>query len=454
MSQHPSPPRSFASNLRYDPAYGERCVQALETALAHTPAYAGWRRFDPGPQVDVFTRLAALPALTKGDLRAYGPHGVVPEERDLDAALARGEVALVTTSGTTSDRVTNVWCQSWWDASEQASWQLNAHTRSLRHGLEREAILTSPWCAGFPCEEGYLPAERRRDGRFLYLSERSNPSTWTDALLDRMVAELNAFRPATLEANPSFLARLARHIVRHGSDVHQPTAIVLTYENPSALHRRQIAQAFAAPIVSSYGSTEAGYVFVECEAGSMHQVCAACHVDYLPLQLAHGGRELGRILVTTFHDPWRALLRFDIGDVVRLRAESCPCGNDEGLTLLSIEGRTVNLTRTPAGRAVTQGMVDRALAAVHGLQAYQLVQTGLATYHLLWVADEDGAGVQAAAALVGLYGPAAQVTAERVGAIAPEPPGKYRLTKATWPLDADALLDGAYAPRRLQGEHR
>jgi len=474
---------SFASTLHYAPDYLQRCARALDEALFSAPAYEAWRQLDPGPASPVFSRLAALPALTKGDLRKYGPQGFVPQGRDIaeglapdtpdpvegsrglspdrvnrglapdriSRGLAAGEIELVTTSGTTDDQVTNVWYQPWWDASEAASWQLNAHARAVATGAHREAILTSPWCTGFPCEDGYLTREQRTLGRFLYLSERSDPSAWSDALMERMVDELNAFRPVVLEANPSFLARLSRYIVSRRLRVYSPKLIVLTYENPSVLHYRQIGRAFDAPIASSYGSTEAGYVFMECEAGRLHQVTASCHVDFLPFAPQHGGPDMGRILVTLFDNPWRSLVRFDVGDAVRLDTQApCPCGRHEGLTLASVEGRTANLTRTPEGQAVTQGMVDRALSAVAGLEEYQLLQIGPFAYALHFVVEGAEPHLVAGAAreaLKAVYGPAALITARPVEAIAPDPPGKYRLTRALAPPDPDALLDDKYAPR-------
>ena len=60
-----------------------------------------------------------------------------------------------------------------------------------------------------------------------------NPAEWTREHMDRMVNELNSFQPPSLEANPSFLARLARHIVSTKKRVFQPRIIVLTYEYPS-----------------------------------------------------------------------------------------------------------------------------------------------------------------------------------------------------------------------------
>jgi phenylacetate-CoA ligase len=451
MGIEASAKRSFASNLVCAPDYVKRCAKALSEALDSTPAYESWRALDPGAATDVFCRYAALPAITKRELRAFGPQGFVPHGRDIEKALGAREIELVKTSGLTGDQVTNVWYQRWWNESEAASWKLNAHTRAAAMGEHREAILTSPWCTGFPCEDDYLSRHERTLGRFLYLSERSDPSEWSEELMNRMADEINAFEPVVIEANPSFLARLSRHIIAWGLKVHAPRTIILTYENPSILHRRQIARAFGAPIASSYGATETGYVFMECEAGRLHQVTESCHVDFLPFAPKHGGPELGRILVTTFGNPWRSLVRFDVGDVARLAGESpCACGRREGLTLASIEGRTVSLTLATDGRAVTQGAVDRALADVSGLLEYQLFQTGASAYHLRFVADEvepEAIGAAALEALAALYGPEASIMAEPVRAVTPDPPGKYLLARRLEPIDPDTLLDAAYAPR-------
>ncbi len=446
---------SFVSRLRYGAGYEDRCARALEAALGSARAYEAWRALDPGPSAGVFARFAALPALTKQDLRAHGPAGFVPGGRDLDTALAAGEIELVATSGSTGDRVVNAWYQPWWDASEAASWRLNAHARAAAVGDHPEAILTSPWCTGVPCEDEYLAMHQRTLGRFLYLSERSDPSVWDAALMDRMIAELGEFKPVVIEANPSFLARLSRHIVTRGGRAHAPAIIILTYENPSILHHRQIRAAFEAPVASSYGSTETAYVFMECEAGRLHQVTESCHVDFLPFAPEHGGPDVGRILVTTFDNPWRSLVRFDVGDVVRLDGRgACPCGRDEGLTLASIEGRTIGITLTPEGGAVTQGAVDRTLGGVEGLVEYQLAQTGPAAFHLRYVPDESapaGVGRSAREALAARYGGRAVITAERVDAIRPDPPGKYKLAKRHEPIDHDALLDERFAPRVVRG---
>jgi phenylacetate-coenzyme A ligase PaaK-like adenylate-forming protein len=432
----------------YSPEYRRRCREVVDAALGEIPIYEKWAAFDVGGD-DPFARLSALPLVDKALMRKHGPACLVAPKADLSAALARGEVEIVHTSGSTGDRVSNVWCQAWWNASEQASWQLNAHARLACDGGHPEAILASPLCVGFPCEDGFLARAQRTLGRFLFLNERVDPNGWTPEHMSRMVEELNDFQPAVLEGSPSYLGHLCRFAARGKAAIHSPELIVLTFENASILHRRQIQAVFDSPIASSYGATEAGYVFMECECGRLHQNTAFCHVDFIPFSSSQGGPEIGSILVTTFRNPWRVLLRFDIGDVVRLAKEPCPCGRRAGLTLAGIEGRAVNLTVTPEGCAVTQDEVDRAVGGLPGIDEYQLVQVSERGYCLKFIcqaADERSIASRLRSVLAAIYGKNAQICLERVASIALDPPGKYRLAKPLIPVNPRAFWDPRYAP--------
>ena len=231
-----------------------------------------------------------MPALTKKDIREHSLQETLPEGTDIDRAIAGGQIALVQTSGTTDDKITNIWNQQWWDASERSSWKLNSWINRIATGDHREAILVNPKNVGIISDEVDLTMEKRRLSRFLYLNEKTDPSSWTPALMDRMIEELNIFQPAVLEANPSYLARLCRYITTKNKTAFQPGTIVFTYEYAAGLHYRQIRQVFQVPIVSSYGTTETGYVFMQCEQGKLHQNSEFCRVDFQPFKTEHGGR--------------------------------------------------------------------------------------------------------------------------------------------------------------------
>jgi phenylacetate-coenzyme A ligase PaaK-like adenylate-forming protein len=214
----------------------------------------------------------------------------------------------------------------------------------------------------------------------------------------------------------------------HDRQVTQPSLVVLTYENPSLLARRAIRRAFCGPVVSSYGSTEAGYVFMECEHSKLHQVSETCHVDLEPFGHTRDGREVSRVLVTTFDNPWRVLLRFDLGDLALRSSEPCACGRTHGVVLDSIEGRVEAVTRAVDGGTVTPGDLDRALLRVPGIFDYHLTQRGPREFSMSVIADTRGAerlAPRATDALRGQYG-AAAFDVQVMESIPPGPSGKFK----------------------------
>ena len=394
-----------------------------------------------------------MPALTKKDIREHSPQEILPEGTDIDLGIASGEIALVATSGSTEDKIINIWNQKWWDESERNSWKFNSCLNRIATGDHREAILVNPKNVGIISDEVDLPLKKRRIARFLYLNEKTDPTAWTPALIDRMIEELNIFQPAILETNPSYLARLCRYITAHDKTVFQPQIIVFTYEYPAGFHYRQIRQVFHVPIASSYGTTETGYVFMQCEKGKFHQNSEFCRVDFQPFKKGQGGPYLGRILVTPFNNPWNYYLRFDTGDIVHLEESGkCACGRNAGIILSSVNGRQINLTLTCTGRLVTLFELDNALSSIEKIDAYQLIQQNNITYQLRVVSqnpDKSNLDSKITQILKTLYGNEAKIIILHEKDIAPEVSGKYLLSKVSFPLDLENYLEKGIPSRKI-----
>src|SRR5271157_4438628 len=90
----------------FPPDYFTRSSKTLDTALAQVSGYRPWKVLDPGPGYPVDIRFAAMPALTKKDIRENLPQGLMPVGRDINRGIASGEIQLVETSGATDDKVT------------------------------------------------------------------------------------------------------------------------------------------------------------------------------------------------------------------------------------------------------------------------------------------------------------------------------------------------------------
>jgi len=422
--------------------------ETLDIALNETVAYNSWRAFDLGRGRPIDERYSKMPILTKKEIRDYTPRGFVPRGRDVDCGILNQEIEFVKTSGSTGDSVTNIWNQKWWDASERESWRLNTHAANIATGDHREAILANPLNVGFISDSVELSMKERMLSRFLYLNEKTNPLTWTPEHMDRMIRELETFKPAVLEANPSLLAKLSRYMTASKKKVFQPKLVVLTYEYPSKLHYAQICKSFNSPIASSYGTTEVGYVFMQCEEGKFHQNSRSCRVDFQPLKPEHGGPSLARILVTTFDNPWYVIVRFDVGDIVHTDGEQvCACGRKSGWIISAIEGRSRNITLTSEGRVVTLRELDEAVSALHGIDEYQFTQISRNSYNIDLVsqrADKEMLDKEAKLILSRLYGEDARVTVVFKECIPYSSSGKFSLSQTLLNFSIEDFLDERY----------
>jgi phenylacetate-coenzyme A ligase PaaK-like adenylate-forming protein len=420
----------------------EKAARLLEKAMAEVPFYRDrWRRFDPGAGHSLAERYAALPALTKADMRASFPDGLVPAGTDVEQGLRENAIEYSFTSGTTGEKVINLWNQGWWHAAEAASWKLHPALADLAYPA-RQATLASSLNVGISCEED-LPMDHRIMDNLLYLNEKANILCWKDYHMERIAQELNTYRPTVLEANPSLLARCCWYWLDHGISVYAPQVITLTYELPSQVSLAAIRTVFDSPVVSSYGTTETGFVLESGPDGRYYQNTECCRVDFLPLKAQYGGPALGRLLVTTFDNPWAFILRFDVGDIVRVRPGAAG-ENGAGFVAEAVEGRAANATFTTAGGLVTTAMADAALAQVPGIRDYDLSQTEKDRYalRLKLGGNAHGAVPCAEALLRGLYGADGRYTVTVVRDLLPGPSGKYRRTHAAFAFDDWSLVEG------------
>ncbi len=405
--------------------YYRRSEETLNHALGHVRVYKEWQAFDKR-NATVDERYRALPVLTKQEIRESFPGGLVPDGLDVEDAIDGGIIDYVKTSGTTEEVVTNIWNQQWWDASEAASWKLNRHTQHLDHH-SREAQLASAFSVGYMSDKD-LSMQARMLERFLFLNEKGNANAWEEHHYERMIRELSEYAPAVIEANPSLLARLSWWASRRSIRLDSIPVVLFTYELIAGIQLRQIRKVFPVPMASSYGSTETGYVFMQCEHGTYHQNTDFCRVDFRPLKEKHGGPLKGHILVTTFGNPWTSTLRFDVGDLVSLKPEqTCPCGRKEGYMLSAIEGRTTNFTLKPDGAVVTNHQLDEALAQSPSLLDYQLHQLSEKDIRMKVIMEDssDRARSELVDIIHSIYGLSANVGIEMCKIIEPSASGKF-----------------------------
>ncbi|HUQ50615.1 MAG TPA: hypothetical protein VM692_00250 [Gammaproteobacteria bacterium] len=411
--------------MSYSRAHWGRVGEETRRMVAEVPLY----RDRPEPPADpaaVDQWLARVPAVGKRELRRGFPKSLLRAHQDLSAAMRDERVTLLATSGTTADRLQVIWEWSWWDPQEREAMRLNARIAAAMGRNEwREAVLTTPACGGGTCHFGSQTAAERSIDGILFFNESADPTHWTDGEFERMLREWCEFAPLGVEADPAYLAIMARAALKRGIRLPSPEFITLTYETTTQAMRRDIARAFDAPVFQLYGATEAGVLFMECEHGRLHPNERHSHVD---LDALPGTDGLARVLVTTLGRAWMPLLRYDIGDVVRVaKSRECACGMlSDGPLLERVEGRQSDCTDVD-GVTMTPLMLDDAIYAAVGGAESTLEQWQLAGDELLVVDPRSDSAAGVAAVVSALL--KRRIRGQRVAAIAPEASGKYRLVK-------------------------
>jgi phenylacetate-CoA ligase len=411
--------------MSYSTAHWQRVGEETRRMVAEVPLYRD-RRQPPADPAEIDQWLAAVPPVGKRELRRGFPKSLVRETQDLHAAMRNEQVTLLATSGTTADRLQVIWEWSWWDPQEREAMRLNTRiARSMARAEYREAVLTTPACGAGTCHFGSQTAAERNVDGILFFNESADPTHWTDRECERMLREWAEFAPRGVEADPAYLAIMARAALARGVRLPAPEFITLTYETTTRAMRRDIGRAFDAPVFQLYGATEAGVLFMECELGLLHPNERHSHVDLVPVS---GTGRLARVLVTTLGRAWMPLLRYDIGDIVRVaESRDCACGlRSDGPLLERIEGRSSDSTDV-GGETITPLMIDDAIHAALGSTA-TIEQWQLAGDVLLVVDPASDASAELAALAVREL-LARPIRGERVTAIAPEASGKYRLVK-------------------------
>jgi len=179
---------------------------------------------------------------------------------------------------------------------------------------------------------------------------------------------------------------------------------------------------------------------MECEQGRLHQNSAFCRADIAPLEGCEPN--VGRILATTFGNRWFPLLRFEIGDLARISPDPCPCGRSFGLTLSSIEGRSLSIFLAPGRGLVSHRQLDQAIAAVEGIDEYRLDQESPRCVRLRLVPStgrrRQSVLGEAREAVHALLGDGIALEVQAVKRLLPEASGKFLLAKRHFPLAVGA----------------
>jgi phenylacetate-CoA ligase len=191
------------------------------------------------------------------------------------------------------------------------------------------------------------------------------------------IKAINEFQPKTLVGYVAPLVVLAEWIIRTGTKVHRPSAVITGAEALNEAQRDVIESAFGAPAFNTYGSREVGLIGAECaEKTGLH-----VSIDHMVVETVDDeGHSVsgcpGHVLITDLSNYGMPFVRYQIGDAATFSNLACPCGRQ--LPLFSaVHGRTLDLIRTRDGRILPGEFFPHLLKDFAFIQQYQVVQHNL-----------------------------------------------------------------------------
>lgn len=253
-----------------------------------------------------------------------------------------------------------------------------------------------------------------------------------------LLAELEQTPVGTLIGYPSVLLEVAEHASQELLRRIRPAVTIASGEVLTNEARRTLANAFGAPVTTTYASTECFWMGGECmHTGELHVPDDSVIVEVVDAtgQPAAPG-ERGEVVVTALHSLAQPLIRYRIGDLAvrgsgRLSGEAgCGCGAPWS-TLGTVEGRRLDYLTLPRGNRVHA--YELLLPIRDGapfVQRFQIVQDAPGAVRVRAIARVVPSASEledAEAALARKLGDDVRVSFELVDSIEREANGKFRI---------------------------
>ena len=384
----------------------------LKVAFKDVPHYADWAQktgFRP-EDIRQISDLCALPILNKSDVREN-------LESLTNRTYPRKSLFSLNTSGTSGSPLV-IRC--------------DAHSRQRHYAL---------WTR-LREENGLLRNDHRATffGQIIHLADANQPPFWRyDASQHNLLCssyhlapqnlpyyakKLEKYQPQEIIGYPSSLHALALHLLENPRHTICPKVVFTTAEMLLPQQRTAIEAAFKAPLIDQYGCTEMVLFVAQCREGSYH-----LHPEEGILEvLDEKGKpsEEGEAVCTGLLNLAMPLIRYRLGDKVRLASKNCSCGSSFPV-IAEILGRNDDILKTPDGRPI--GRLDPVFKGLPGIRETQIVQESENTLHLYLVPDvnfSDTVKTELLNELIQRVGSNMEILITEVNAIPREANGKFR----------------------------
>jgi phenylacetate-CoA ligase len=332
--------------------YQQQAFNAMvRFAIGHTEFYRDRYQGITGPDFDS----TELPVLAKQD---------VVEQRDamLAGGLDQAGLKLGYTGGSTGKPL------AYYYNDEKTEHMRAGMMRSYRWaGWRPGDRVLNFWGARQDIRKPRTPGERLR--RYAAAEQTLGAYEFSETDLLNWAQYIQSWKPTLLQGYASVLAELALFVQQ--KNMRMPSDIKGVYSTAEVLYdwqRAAIESAFACTVFNQYGSREVPNIGLQCAHGNFHVFSDLVKLESKPVDGEH------RLLVTSLTNRVMPMIRYELGDLGRLKDGSCSCGSPFPLMELDV-CRKNDLIVTPAGRRIYPSYFVHLLDGHSGVEQFQFVQT-------------------------------------------------------------------------------
>lgn len=320
----------------------QRRDRRLAALLDHVRRHAGARASLPGDETPAMERLARWPVMHKRELmQRFDDWITVPSLRLADLRAFIAEPARI---GELVDGRYAVWESS--GSSGEPGIFVHDTAALQVYDLLEALRRPSRWLGLGPL--AFVGATHGHFASVCTIERHRRQHPWLAPMLRSfsflqpmasLCHELQGFAPRVLAAYPSMALALAEE-AEAGRLQLRLASVWTGGETLTAALRETLERAFGAPVVNSYGASEFLSIAGACDHGALH--LNADWVVLEPVDERHRPVPPGQFghttLLTNLANRVQPLVRYDLGDRVRIHPLPCPCGS--ALPVIEVEGRT------------------------------------------------------------------------------------------------------------------
>ena len=188
--------------------------------------------------------------------------------------------------------------------------------------------------------------------------------------INTLISSIIKFKPSFIQGHPSAISLIAESMLNTGNYV-PVKAVFTTSENLYPDQRNIIEKVFCCKIFDTYGMGEMVAMASECKEHNGYHLAPEYGVtEVINDNVYEDG--IGELISTSLQNYAMPLIRYNCGDLGKLRHEKCPCGCNFPM-LEKVYGRIDDIIKTKTGRTILP-LTIRLRMKHAGLSDFQLIQ--------------------------------------------------------------------------------